>query len=155
MAHDLERRIRNPDRWSAAALALLGIYLLYEASSMTFGSISRPGTGFFPIVLAVALLALSVALLVRSWRGTETFSVEIPDRLDHILVTLAMMIAYGALLEFVGFPLLTVALLFVMLWVLGRVSWRMSLTLSVSGTAISFLLFRQLGVPLPSGPIPI
>lgn len=150
------RDVPNADRLSAIVLAVFGLFVLYEASELRFGSLTRPGSGFLPTTLAILLIVLSLLLVAQTFRAKASpHAARFGDRLDHVVITLVAMVAYGALLEQVGFPILTVALLLLMLRGLGRVSWRMTFVLAILGTSITFVLFRELGIPLPMGPMPL
>jgi hypothetical protein len=58
--------MRGHDRWSAGVLCLVGLIAIVEARTLRIGTVDRPGPGFFPFYLAVALVLVGVALLVRS-----------------------------------------------------------------------------------------
>ena len=137
----------------ASLLALLALHVLYISSGLTFGSISQPGPGFFPISLSVLLLALATALFVKSGFLSDASKIRFQGRVDHVGVAAMAMVTYGGLLEWIGFPILTALLLLLMFRAIGRVSWPASTALALGGTAAVFILFRILGVMLPVGSI--
>jgi len=59
------------DAASAGALALVALFTLLQSVRLDVGSVTRPGPGFFPLVLAAALLTVSMALLAGAWRGAR------------------------------------------------------------------------------------
>jgi hypothetical protein len=147
-----EFRVNRADSVSSAFLLLLAICLVVHSLSLPFGSLSRPGPGFFPLVLSILLASCAGLLLVRSGLFRTDASIAIfRSRSGHAALAALAIAAYGAALEWIGFPLLTVALLLFLLRGLGHVSWTRSLMLAAAGTAIAFVLFRQLGVQLPLG----
>lgn len=144
--------IRNGDLLSGAILLVLGLYIAYEALQMSFGSIRRPGPGFFPVILAVLLIVTAGVVAIRSLRfGSEAVAVGFGQRTWHILVTIAAVALYTALLETVGFLLCTLVLTFALLKGMGRVSWLRSAAIAIGGTVGLYLIFTQLGIPLPKG----
>ena len=60
-------------RWLLAAaglsllLAVVALFFLLQAPNYTIGNLSKPGPGLFPVMVAVTLLVISVAIVVRSY----------------------------------------------------------------------------------------
>ena len=150
--HGKQLTIRNGDRASAAVVVLVGLYLVYEALHLRFGSVTRPGPGFFPMVLAVLLVSVSGALLLHALRPEKGIpSVAFGRRTGHIVVTATAIVVYAAVLEAVGFLTCTFVLVFVLLVGVGKVPWLRSLPVAAIGTVGIYAVFTQLGIPLPKG----
>ena len=123
------------------------------------GTITRPGPGFFPFVLAGALLLTSLTLLVRAWCGCRLTapapSVEEGDDARRPLVlvtTVAALAIYIAIFERAGFIVATVALLAFLFGALARCWWPLAIAASVVATLTSYLVFSTwLQVRLPAG----
>ena len=144
--------IHHGDRFSSAVLLVFGLYLVYEALQMRFGSVARPGPGFYPTLLAVLLVAVSGVLLVRSLsRREERLQVDFGARTGHIGITIAAIALYAAVLEAVGFLLCTFVLVFMLLVGIGKVPWLRSLVLASGGTALFYVIFSWIGIALPDG----
>ncbi|MGH7387954.1 MAG: tripartite tricarboxylate transporter TctB family protein [Candidatus Rokuibacteriota bacterium] len=64
------------DAASAGVLALIALFTLAQSAGLDVGSVDRPGPGFFPLVLAAALLTVSMALLAGAWRAMPRQTLE-------------------------------------------------------------------------------
>jgi putative tricarboxylic transport membrane protein len=151
--HDKAWTIRNGDRLSSAVVLALGLYLVYESMSMTFGSVARPGPGFYPTVLAWLLVGMSAVMLVRSLRlsGDALRVAFIARTSGHIVFTIAAIVVYAAVLEAVGFLLCTLVLVLMLLIGIGKVPWVRSAMVAAVGTVVFYTIFTWLGIPLPKG----
>jgi hypothetical protein len=146
-----ERRGADPGRYAAAALIALGLAALYAATDLHFGTARQPGTGFFPILVAVALVvfaALAFAERPEPQGGEET--VEAGGQ-AHVWIVIAVLAAYAGLVKAAGFIICTALLLFVLLRVIGQASWAGTAIGVVSGSIGCYWVFTQLGLPLPAG----
>lgn len=150
--HGRQLTVLNGDRASAAAVLLLGLYLVYEALHLKFGSITRPGPGFYPTVLAVLLVGVSGALMLHALRSKEEIlAVSFGARTGHIGITGMAIAFYAAVLEALGFLVCTFVLVVALLIGIGKVPWPRSLLVAAIGTVSIYAVFTQLGIPLPKG----
>ncbi|MGH8700598.1 MAG: tripartite tricarboxylate transporter TctB family protein [Burkholderiales bacterium] len=141
----------GPGRYAAAALIGLGLAALYEASGLPFGTLRQPGTGFFPILVAAAVVvfaALAFAERPKPQRGEETVEAGGEARVWAVIAGLAI---YAGLVKAAGFIICTAALLFLLLRVIGRASWAGTAIGVVSGSIGCYWAFTRLGLPLPDG----
>jgi putative tricarboxylic transport membrane protein len=147
------------DAASAGSLALVSLYALVASTHLNVGTITRPGPGFFPCVLAGALFLVSLALLVRAWRGCHrlapTPSTKEGDTVRRpwvLVATVAALAIYIAVFERAGFLLATVALLAFLFGTLARYRWPIAIAVAVVVTLASYLVFNTgLQVRLPAG----
>jgi putative tricarboxylic transport membrane protein len=147
--------VRNGDRLSGAVVLALGLYVSYEALKLKFGSVTQPGPGFYPTVLALLLVVVSAALIFHSSRPREkTLQVDFGARTSHVAITSVAIIIYAAVLEGVGFLLCTFVLVLTMLVGIGKVTWLRSLVVALAGTVAVYAIFTKLGIPLPKGVLP-
>jgi Tripartite tricarboxylate transporter TctB family len=141
---------RHPDRVSGIVLCIAGGVFLRESSHLPFGTLSAPDAGFFPRSLAAALLLAGIVIFMRAFN-------TVPDALDFtkrswgVVMAIALLLLYGALLERLGFLICTVAILFVLMKVYGGMGWKLSLLIVVPSVVATYLGFLELGVPLPGG----
>jgi len=140
---------------AAALLAGLAGYVLFEASKLRIGSFRVPQTGFFPRVLGVLLVLLTVVELVRALRQVEPSAG--PGKIDgggwfRIGATLAIMLGFALVLEWLGFLLATFALMVLLLRAIEAPRWSKVVIIALLTSTLSYGLFSWLlGVPLPAG----
>lgn len=139
-------------RAACALLVLLGVAAVYAASRLAFGSARAPETGFFPTLIALALVLFSgLALAERP---------ENPAPLERggggrLWVVTGATAAYGVLIQPAGFLICTAALLLLLLRGIGRLPWTASVVAALGASIATYGLFTRLGMPLPAGVLPI
>ncbi|MBM2803956.1 MAG: Tripartite tricarboxylate transporter TctB family [Deltaproteobacteria bacterium] len=139
----------------ALALVSASAFLLFEAGRFNFGTLRVPQTGFFPKTLVTLLLLLSLVLLVQALRRKETErgSEKIAaDGWTRIAATLATMIGFALVLEWLGFLLSTFVLMVLLLRAIEAPRWSKVFTVAlVTALAVYGLFAWLLSVPLPAG----
>jgi len=146
--------VRGRDRGAAVVLLVFGLLALEEARKLRFGSIAKPGPGFFPLVLALAFSLVCLALLISAIR-TRAAEAAAGPRLawPQIVGTMAALLVYALVLEPAGFVLATFALLLFFFKVLERQRWVSALAGSFATAFVTYLVFKVwLNVQLPAGP---
>jgi len=145
--------VTGRERGAAAVLLVVGVIALEEASRLRFGSLARPGPGFFPVVLAVAFSLVCAALLVGPVRTRDADAPPLP-RLGwpKVVATMAALFIYALALEPVGFVAATFVLLLFFFRALERQRWLVALGSSLATALLTYLVFRVwLNVQLPAG----
>jgi putative tricarboxylic transport membrane protein len=139
----------------AVSLACLAIFFFFEAGRLNFGSMRVPQTGFFPKTLLVLVLVLSLCLLVQTLRQaeTETRTQPIPSEgWIRIGATLATLLGFALLLEWLGFFVSTFLLMVLLLRAIEAMPWAKVVLVALSTALIAYCIFAWLlGVPLPAG----
>jgi putative tricarboxylic transport membrane protein len=139
------------DRVSGSALALLGLFIMWERRVLPLGTHGQPGPGYLPLLLAVLLVILGGLLVLRGGGAAPLRAVVWPEA-PHALAILACTVFATALLERLGYRVTMVMVLGFLFGVMERLRlWQVAaLTLGLSlGT---FWLFDSfLRVPLPRG----
>ncbi len=145
-----------------SSLFLLALALFMAVHSMEF-EIWRPGgpkAGFFPLVIAVVIIGISLAITVESWsaRGTEKGTlpsegqgkgVETPLRVFFYAL---LMLLFGLSIKTIGFFFVTPLFLIVLLKFVEKERWKATIMIGVLTTIASYLMFKLwLQVPLPMG----
>lgn len=146
----LTRKARLGEALFGASLLGVGLFAIYKARALPFGSLSEPDSGLFPAAIAV-LLALFAGL---SLGGRDRTPVAAPAEragIVRVLALIAALCAYAWFLPRAGFLICTVVLLAVVLRGLGRVGWIGTAVSAVAGAAGCYALFTRLGLPLPAG----
>lgn len=143
---------------AAAALAVLGLFMLWEIWSIPVAvTYARVGPRVFPALVGSALLLNAVWLALESWRTREVVDDDQPPVDWSALAWIsAGLLAEAALLERIGF-VLAASLLFV-LTARGFAS-RALLRDGVIGFALALLAWLGftygLGLRLPGGPLDV
>jgi putative tricarboxylic transport membrane protein len=133
---------------AAGVILVLGVAALIGSSSLGIGSARKPGSGTWPLLLSVLLIALGVALLLLARRTSDA---EKFSRASwQVLAGVATMIGFVAVIATIGFEIPALLLTFVWLRFLGRESWRSSILTSVGVVAAFYIVFVvALQVPIP------
>ena len=131
--------------WMAVGLvfALMGVQL-------NVGTLSDPGPGFLPVVMAMLLVFLSLFNLLKGVIKAERSVKSIYWR-RHALI-IASVFVYGLLLGFVGFLFSTFVLMFILFGLLakGEHKWgRVFCYAAVTALAAWAVFSVALGVPFP------
>ena len=125
----------------------VGVAALVGAVGLSLGTLTQPGPGLWPFVVALLLTGTALVLVVlddpqdyEPWtRGTA-----------RIAGGVAGLAVFIAVFELVGFVLPAFLMLLLWLRVFGRESWRWAVGLAVAGSVGLYLLFDTLlGVRFP------
>lgn len=147
--------MKRADSAAAAALLSVAALILFESRNLSFGALRTPQTGFFPKILAVLLLLLTLAALLQSLRrrAAEGDSTKISsDGWSRICATLATLVGFALLLEPLGFLLSTFLLMVLLLRAVEAPPWPKVAIVALLTALGSYVIFAWLlGVPLPGG----
>lgn len=133
-----------------AALIAAGLFALYARTDLPLGSLREPGAGFFPAVVAVALILFAALGLIGVIPEGRRARAE-PRGIARLWILTTLIAVYAWLLPSLGFILCTVVLLAVTLRGLGMVEWLPAILWAAGGSAGCYFLFTRLGMPLPAG----
>ena len=143
---------RLAPRLPSAALLVLGLAGLYEASSLAFGTVRQPGSGFFPTLVCVLIVVFSgMALADPHARGPAEDADGAPGTEARVWLVVGSLVVYVGLLKPIGFPIATAVLLLLLLRGIGKARWAVSAPAALVGAAACYWGFTRLGVPLPAG----
>lgn len=137
-------------------VTIAGAYLTM-ALALPYGTMARPGAGFFPTVVGVFACVVGVAMTARAFRAPVLAPAghgEAPDAAARAraVSTVLLLIAFCTLMPWIGYPLVAFAFVTVLLKRLGS-AWRMAIITGLLTAVVSFYAFGVvLDVPLPRGP---
>lgn len=139
---------------AGAVPALLGATAIWLSFGLKVGSLTDPGPGLWPLIVAVLLTASGVAIMWVAAKARDTMAAKDTEAFSGgtvaVLAAAGALAVYASLFEVVGFEFPTVLLLFAWLRFLGRESWLSSAVIAVVATVVAYALFIiGLGVPLP------
>jgi hypothetical protein len=152
LEHDAEHRPPPAGPVTNVVVALvvvaLGAAALVGSLSLGAGSAGNPGSGTWPVLISLAMIVLGLALLPAFRRTADAERFTGPSWL--VLVGLATMIVFVALISVIGFEIPAALLAFVWLRFLGHESWRSSIITSLAVVVAFYLIFvAALAVPIP------
>ena len=147
--------MRRADRIAGAAL--FAVSLAFSAGALKFYTYTGPGgpgSAFLPFWLGVLMAVLAAMLLVGALRSPDPGPAWLPhgDGRRRLLLVLGITFAFVALLKVLGMILGTTLFLVVLLRLLDRIPWPLTLSVAAATAGLSYLVFTHwLRVPLPVG----
>jgi putative tricarboxylic transport membrane protein len=140
---------RAADFWSALALGGLGAYIIFQASRWEYLGADGPGPGFFPLWYGIAMSALSLFLMVVSFKERESERIDWSGA-QRAFATWAALAVCVALLKVAGFVVCFAALTFFIVRVMYRRPLLVAAITAAAATAGFYVVFPlALGVKLP------
>jgi hypothetical protein len=162
----VKKGLLNKNIWAGLFFVFLSLYVIYSSfSSMLIWEDVVPEEGFFPLILGVILLVLSLLLLVGALRAKKKNGMGILPRRPSatgdqrtnrakVISYIAVLLFYSMTFHVLGFLLSTqITLIFVLRWI-ERESWKTTIAIAFLSGFVAFVLFSHLlGVRLPLGPL--
>jgi putative tricarboxylic transport membrane protein len=133
---------RKPDYKSGIFFLLLGLWVCYFSWKIGLGSPAKPGPGFMPFLAGLLLAFLSFLLVIQvlfSWTA-PTWATRVQWK--NTLLVLAAMVAYGFLLDKIGFVLVTLGFVILLMKVIEPQSWKRAVLGGMISSMASYLLFE-------------
>ena len=148
---------RSADIVAGCFLSILGLIVVFAAMGIKGGMDERLPPRTLPYVLGCTMIGAGAILAFKSWRprGKETF-INWPGRAGatRVLVTLASLAIYIALIELLGLPIDTLLFVSFLVWYLGRYRIIYSAMIGlVSAAVVYFLFIVFLELSFPVGPL--
>lgn len=138
---------------AAISLFVFGAITAALSLQLPLGVPRMPGSGFFPLALGLALMALAAGHGVQLYLARP----QAPAPQDggaarRVALFVAGVIAAVALLQPLGYTLSSFLLMLVLLQILGVRRWYTSTAIALASAAACHVVFvRWLKIPLPSG----
>ncbi|MBI5966545.1 MAG: tripartite tricarboxylate transporter TctB family protein [Deltaproteobacteria bacterium] len=141
---------------SLCFLVLGGAYLV-GSFFLPMGTMAHPGAGFYPLLVGIALICLSLPLLAQSLKtkemgqkGEEAFPKG--EDLHRVVAVALALIFFAVFLKPLGYGICSAVLMIAVLRFLGMRNWKKTVLISILSMAISYYLFAFiLDAPLPRG----
>jgi putative tricarboxylic transport membrane protein len=141
-----------------AVFVAAGFYLV-QAAALPFGSVERPGAGFYPVIVAAFACVVGLVATARAFLTTpgvaptaapqETVD---PSARDRVVASVLALAGFCLVMPWIGYPLSALAFVAIVLRRLGS-GWAPALAIAVLSAGTSYYLFAVLlDVPLPRGP---
>ncbi len=146
------RRGLRSDQISGIVFVLIALLIVWENRAYPVGSLSTPGPGYMPLLLALALGAFGLLVALRGGASPRFNTIGWSEGKRGIVLLIACGVAVFAL-ERVGYRLTMVALLVFMLGVVERKRPLPTVLVAFGFAFISHFIFATLlKVQLPRGP---
>jgi len=135
---------------------LIGAYIIFQCRSFPEDFVMKIGPAFFPEILAGGLIVFSALLIVQALLGKSVGEVQklnLRDKgIKRILLAVAGMVVYCALLKPVGFIIATIPFIMFYMFLLGSRKTAHYLWVPVAITLAVYLVFEKvLLLSLPGG----
>ena len=143
------------DWFSSLFFILLSTYVCWESAGLGFGSFPKPGPGFFPFLAGLVLGSLGIVIFLRDWGSRTpapgTGTKRIPWK--PLIITFVSLLGFSLVLKPLGFNLATFLFIAVILRVVERKGWAISIGTAFAAALGAYTLF-ELGLQsqLPNGP---
>ena len=140
------------DRGAGAVFAAFSALVLWESRKIPFGTMAEPGPGALPVLLALALLACSIAVFAGGRRG-ERFADIRWTEWRHAVAILGTCAFLALALERLGYRLTIFVALLALVSLVEKKGWIAAIVFAGSFSLGTYFLFDTLlRVPLPKGP---
>jgi putative tricarboxylic transport membrane protein len=139
------------DHIAGGVFVALGVLVLALSGDLPFGSMSFPGAGMMPKLIAGLLVLLGLVLVVRANESAPLASLQWHD-LPYAATVIAITGAAVALYQTLGFLVTMTLLLFVLIFAAERRNALYAAAYSIGVVALTYLLFAvALKTPLEHG----
>ena len=137
-----------------STLSFFSVIIFLYSNEYKVGNIIQYGPNFFPQLLSVIMLFLSLMLIVNAVKGKSQTDLESIDKVGFIrsAITLGIAVAYLVIMQFLGFFISTVLFLYVLMTFIGHKGKLVRIISCLGVTIIVYGIFYLfLKVPLPGG----
>lgn len=135
---------------------VVGAFFLWAGRDLGIGSVGDPGSGFLVFWGGGLILLFAGFIVVEAVRGPAEALRELwrDTRWGRILLVIAGLLAYGAVLDTLGFVLATLPLMLILLRLVDPVRWSLAVPIGAGATlGIWWVVERLLRIQLPKGVI--
>jgi hypothetical protein len=147
-----ERSGLRSDQFSGLMLIGLALYVAWANREYPLGTLSEPGPGYLPLVLAIFLGAMGLLIALGGSRSSRLAAMKWPEAARAVVILLACVVA-TLLLERLGYRITVIALL---IFLLGVVERKGPLAVALVALGFGFGSYYVVGdllhVPLPRSP---
>lgn len=143
------------DHVAGAFFIGVGLMIIALSGDLPTGTLSLPGSGFMPKIVAVLTIFFGLVLALRAGESKPFATVSWSDAKHAALVVVITAIG-AALYEWLGFLTTNILLMFALLVVIERRKLLPAAIYSIGVVAVTYILFvHLLKTPLQTGPFGI
>ncbi len=144
------------NRISGSFWLVFALIVTVESYRLGLGSLRQPGPGFVFFWAGIFLGVLSLVTLLRTWNGRKAEGAETPifggKNTVKVVPVLISVFLYVLFMERLGFILVTLLLLFFLLFLIEKKGWLFAVLVSMAMTCCAHLIFEVwLRSQLPKG----
>jgi len=140
------------DHVAGAFFICAGLLIIALSGDLPTGTLSLPGSGFMPKIVAVLTIFFGLVLALRASESRVFATVAWSDA-QHAALVVAITALGAAAYEWLGFLTTNVLLIFTLLVVIERRKLLRAATYSVGVVVVTYVLFvHLLKTPLQTGP---
>jgi len=141
------------DHVAGAFFIAFGLLVLALSGDLPFGTLSFPGAGFLPDILAVLTILFGIVLVFRAGESREFTTITWTD-VKHASLVVLLTAAAIAVFDWLGFLTTDVLLIFALLVIIERRRVLPAAAYSVGLVVFTYVLFVYvLKTPLEAGPL--
>ncbi len=139
------------------ALMILATAAIVESLRLPLGVLGAPRTGFWPLLLGITLVFLSIIYLSVNAKRKDDSDLERSSRISSkkegkIILIVGVLFAFAFFFESLGHLISVFLLAGFLLQVIVRMKWWLLITVAVLSSILSYVLLHTLlGAPLPAG----
>ncbi len=141
------------DHIAGAFFIAFGLLVIALSGDLPIGSLSFPGAGFMPHVLAVLTISFGIVLVARASESKPFATLSWADA-KHAALVVLVTAAAAAVFEWLGFLTTDVLLIFALLVIIERKRLVPAAAYSIGLVVFTYVLFVYvLKTPLETGPL--
>jgi putative tricarboxylic transport membrane protein len=147
-------RLASAELWAALFWLAVSVFVTWAGRDLGIGTVAAPGSGFLPFWAGLLMCGFSLSVLWSAvTEGGPSFgSLWAGVRWDKVVLMVASLAVYAAVLDVLGFLIATIPLLLVLLRGVDPVRWRTAIPIAVLSTVgVWWVLKRALLIQLPAG----
>ncbi len=125
---------------------LMAVFVSAMGIKFGLGTLRYPGPGFFPFLVGLILFFLSLAIIspALKQRKKDAHFAEWPHLSGRVFPTMAILFAYGCVLEYSGYILGSFLVMFYLFKVPGEQKWWFSTLVTAITVALTYYIFGVL-----------
>lgn len=140
---------------TAFVMILISIGIVYQTRDMPKTFNQAPGPGFWPRLLAMAVVLLSAGLVIQTYAGKLDWKEKLVDLkkpgVQRVFILFLTFGGFAFSLKYLGFIITSLAFVPVVMLVLGETRLKWLLLTSVGTTAFVYIIFvKCLRLVLPA-----
>lgn len=132
------------DRISGGVVLCLAAAILWQGRGLSIGNLHAPGPGFFPTLVAVILIILSLSLIIAGNKKIEKSPFVYKQSGSRLILVFLSLLAYFFFLESLGFVVMSFLFMASLFVTVTTQKWYIALLWALVATGLAYFLFEVL-----------